>query len=103
TCSRASRPRSPICAPRCDPAARPTGPPLPVTPHPAKDTSMTSQTSTGPVGVGLIGAGTISAEYLTHLTSFPDLVVHLVGDLFPAAAAVREAVCRVPSTCPAGL
>ncbi|HLQ80156.1 MAG TPA: Gfo/Idh/MocA family oxidoreductase [Brachybacterium sp.] len=59
---------------------------------------MTSQTSTGPVGVGLIGAGTISAEYLTHLTSFPDLVVHIVGDLFPEAAAARAAEFRVPAS-----
>src|SRR5699024_4189903 len=72
--------------------------PLPVTPHPAKDTSMTSQTSTGPVAVRRIGAGTISAEYLIHLTSFPDLVVHIVGDLFPEAAAARAAAFRVPAS-----
>src|SRR5699024_6033999 len=58
---------------------------------------MTSQTSTGPVGVGLIGAGTISAEYLTHLTSFPDLVVHIVRDLFPEAAAAGAAALVVPA------
>ncbi|MFD7769218.1 Gfo/Idh/MocA family protein [Streptomyces sp. NPDC059787] len=34
-----------------------------------------------PVGVGLIGAGNISNEYLQSLTSFPDLQVHIVGDL----------------------
>src|SRR5699024_1172024 len=56
------------------------------------------EASTGPVGVGLIGAGTISAEYLTHLTSFPDLVVHIVGDLFPEAAAARAAEFRVPAS-----
>ena len=50
---------------------------------------MTSQTQAGPVGVGIIGAGTISAEYLTNLTSFPDVTVHIIGDLFPEAAAQR--------------
>src|SRR5690606_17496215 len=51
----------------------------------------------GPVGVGLIGAGIISAEYLTHLTSFPDVTVHIVGDLFPDAAAARAAEFGVPA------
>jgi len=50
---------------------------------------MTPQTQAGPVGVGIIGAGTISAEYLTNLTSFPDVTVHIIGDLFPEAAAKR--------------
>lgn len=45
--------------------------------------------SAGRVGVGVIGAGTISREYLTNLTAFPDLEVHAVGDLFPEAAAAR--------------
>ena len=56
------------------------------------------QQSTGPVGIGLIGAGTISAEYLTHLTSFPDVQVHIVGDLFPEAAAARAAEFGVPAS-----
>jgi len=55
------------------------------------------QQSAGPVGVGLIGAGTISTEYLTHLTSFPDVQVHIVGDLFPEAAAARAAEFGVPA------
>jgi predicted dehydrogenase len=45
----------------------------------------------GPVGVGVIGAGTISKEYLSNLTSFPDLALHAVGDLFPEAAKQRAA------------
>ena len=45
----------------------------------------------GPVGVGVIGAGVISKEYLRNLTSFPDLRVHAVGDLYPDAAAARAA------------
>ncbi|MDN5821745.1 MAG: Gfo/Idh/MocA family oxidoreductase, partial [Brachybacterium sp.] len=59
---------------------------------------MTSQTPTGPVGVGLIGAGTISAQYLTHLTSFPDLVVHIVGDLVPEAAEARAEEFDIPAS-----
>lgn len=46
-------------------------------------------TNRGPVGIGIIGAGVISKEYLTNLTSFPDVAVHVVADLFPEAAAAR--------------
>jgi predicted dehydrogenase len=35
----------------------------------------------GPVGVGVIGAGVISTQYLTNLTAFPDLRVLFVADL----------------------
>ena len=59
---------------------------------------MTPQSPTGPVGVGIIGAGTISAEYLRHLTSFPDVTVHIIGDLFPEAAAARAAEFGVPAS-----
>jgi predicted dehydrogenase len=45
--------------------------------------------TTGPVGVGIIGAGTISDTYLKNLTSFPDIVVHAVGDLLPEAARAK--------------
>jgi predicted dehydrogenase len=41
---------------------------------------------TGPVGIGLIGAGMISDTYLTNLTSFPDIRVHIVGDINPVRA-----------------
>ncbi|MEU6199623.1 Gfo/Idh/MocA family oxidoreductase [Streptomyces sp. NPDC047061] len=34
-----------------------------------------------PIGVGVIGAGNISDQYLTNLTRFPDLRVAVVGDL----------------------
>ncbi|GGN21610.1 Gfo/Idh/MocA family protein [Streptomyces fuscichromogenes] len=34
-----------------------------------------------PVGVGVIGAGNISDQYLTNLTGFPDIRVTVVGDL----------------------
>jgi predicted dehydrogenase len=35
----------------------------------------------GRVGVGLIGAGNISTQYLTNLTSFPDVEVRFIADL----------------------
>lgn len=35
----------------------------------------------GPVGIGVIGAGMISDTYLEHLTGFPDTHVVIVGDL----------------------
>ncbi|GAA4166938.1 Gfo/Idh/MocA family oxidoreductase [Gryllotalpicola daejeonensis] len=38
-------------------------------------------TGTGPVGVGVIGAGNISTQYLTNLTSFPDVEVRFVADI----------------------
>ncbi|MBT1003466.1 Gfo/Idh/MocA family oxidoreductase [Paenarthrobacter sp. DKR-5] len=46
---------------------------------------------TGPVGVGIIGAGVISKEYLKNLTSFPDVKVHVVADMFENVAAERAA------------
>ncbi|GAA0311384.1 Gfo/Idh/MocA family oxidoreductase [Kineococcus aurantiacus] len=49
----------------------------------------TSEHRTGPVGVGIIGAGVISGTYLENLTSFPDVQVHAIGDLFPEAAQAR--------------
>lgn len=51
---------------------------------------------TGSVGVGIIGAGVISKEYLDNLTSFPDLKVVAIGDLFEEAAAARAAEYGVP-------
>jgi predicted dehydrogenase len=35
----------------------------------------------GPVGVGFIGAGVISTEYLGNLTTFPDVEVRFIADL----------------------
>lgn len=35
----------------------------------------------GPVGVGVIGAGVISNQYLQNLTSFPDIDVRFVADI----------------------
>ncbi|HLS13554.1 MAG TPA: Gfo/Idh/MocA family oxidoreductase [Beutenbergiaceae bacterium] len=44
---------------------------------------------TGPLGVGVIGAGVISGAYLDNLTRFPDLKVLAIGDARPQAAADR--------------
>ena len=41
----------------------------------------------GPLGVGIIGAGTISGTYLENLTSFPDTEVVAIGDLFTGGRA----------------
>jgi predicted dehydrogenase len=49
----------------------------------------TPSTATGPVGVGVIGAGNISKQYLDNLTTFPDLKVHVIADLFEEAAEAR--------------
>lgn len=43
----------------------------------------------GPVGIGVIGAGTISEQYLDNLIGFPDVAVHSIGDMYPEAAAAR--------------
>lgn len=51
----------------------------------------------GPVGIGIIGAGVISGTYLENLTSFPDVQVHAIGDLFPAAAEARAKEHGVPA------
>jgi predicted dehydrogenase len=53
---------------------------------------------TGPVGVGVIGAGFISETYLRNLTSFPDIDVLSVGDLVPEAASAKAAEHLVPNS-----
>ena len=45
----------------------------------------------GPVGVGIIGAGVISDEYIANLTRFPDTRVVAIGDLRPDAARAKAA------------
>ncbi|MFF1573438.1 Gfo/Idh/MocA family protein [Leifsonia sp. NPDC058292] len=42
--------------------------------------------SAGRVGVGVIGAGVISTEYLKNLTTFPDLEVRFIADIDLARA-----------------
>jgi predicted dehydrogenase len=53
-------------------------------------------TRTGPVGVGIIGAGAISDQYLTNLTGFPDVSVRMVADIDVARAAAQAAAYGVP-------
>lgn len=48
-------------------------------------------TGTGPVGVGVIGAGVISTQYLQNLTSFPDLDVRFVADIDEPRARAQAA------------
>ena len=51
----------------------------------------TSGKRAGPVGVGVIGAGVISDQYLSNLTVFPDVVVRVIADIdLPRAAAQAE-------------
>lgn len=48
-------------------------------------------TGSGPVGVGVIGAGVISDQYLQNLTVFPDVTVLFVADLDVERAAAQAA------------
>jgi predicted dehydrogenase len=50
----------------------------------------------GPVGVGVIGAGNISKQYLDNLTVFPDLKVHVIADLYEDAAEARAKEYGIP-------
>jgi predicted dehydrogenase len=52
----------------------------------------------GPVGIAVVGAGVISQQYLTNLTSFPDTRVHVVADLLESAASARAAEFEVPAS-----
>ncbi|MFJ6678597.1 Gfo/Idh/MocA family protein [Microbacterium sp. NPDC091382] len=52
---------------------------------------------TGPVGVGIVGAGVISQTYLENLTSFPDVRVVAIGDLIPERAKAKAEEHGVPS------
>lgn len=52
---------------------------------------------TGPVGVGIVGAGVISQTYLENLTSFPDVKVVAIGDLIPERAKAKAEEHGVPS------
>ncbi|MGM7671740.1 Gfo/Idh/MocA family protein [Microbacterium sp. A93] len=53
--------------------------------------------ASGPVGVGIIGAGNISDQYLTHLSQFPDVTVLAVGDLLEDRAREQAAKYGVPN------
>ncbi len=49
-----------------------------------------------PVGVGIIGAGNISDQYLSNLTRFPDVRVLAIADLIEERAAEQAAKYGVP-------
>ncbi|TDW71716.1 putative dehydrogenase [Curtobacterium sp. PhB25] len=54
-------------------------------------TALDNSTRTGRVGVGVIGAGVISDQYLSNLTVFPDVEVRFIADIdLPRAAAQAE-------------
>jgi predicted dehydrogenase len=48
-------------------------------------------------GIGIVGAGAISAAYLENLTRFPDVSVVIVGDLVPANAERRAQEFQLPA------
>ena len=50
------------------------------------------------VGIGVIGVGVISDTYLENLTSFPDVEVLILGDLFPERAATQAERYGVPAS-----
>ncbi|THG28702.1 Gfo/Idh/MocA family protein [Naasia lichenicola] len=55
-------------------------------------------TASGSFGVGIIGAGNISDQYLQNLTTFPDLEVLAIGDLDEARAASQAEKYGVPNS-----
>ena len=60
--------------------------------------SSQSNTRTGPVGIGIIGAGVISKQYLDSLSTFPDVKVHVVADILQEVAAERAAEYGIQSS-----
>ena len=52
----------------------------------------------GPVGVGLVGTGMISDQYLTNLTGYPDIRVVVLGDLDTERAAAQAGKYGVPES-----
>lgn len=54
--------------------------------------------SAGPVGVGIIGAGVISTQYLENLTVFPDVEVRFIADLDLDRAAAQAEKFGVPAS-----
>lgn len=51
---------------------------------------------TGPVGVGIIGAGVISGTYIENLTSFADTKLLAISDLYPEIAEAKAAEYGIP-------
>jgi predicted dehydrogenase len=58
-------------------------------------------TRSGPVGVGVIGAGMISDQYLNNLTRYPDIRVVAVGDKDTVRAAAQATKFGVAHSGPA--
>jgi predicted dehydrogenase len=54
--------------------------------------------ASGAAGVGIIGAGNISTQYLENLTRFPDVEVRFVADLDHARAAAQAEAYGVPGS-----
>ncbi|KDA06879.1 oxidoreductase [Microbacterium sp. CH12i] len=52
--------------------------------------------ASGPVAVGIIGAGNISDQYLTHLSTFPDIELRAIGDQIEERAREQGAKYGVP-------
>ena len=50
----------------------------------------------GPFGVGVIGCGNISRQYLAHLTAFPDVAVVICADVDVGRAKAQAAAYGVP-------
>jgi predicted dehydrogenase len=50
------------------------------------------------LGVGIIGAGNISAQYLRAMRAFPVLDIRAIADMKPAVAAAKGAEFGVPAT-----
>jgi predicted dehydrogenase len=53
---------------------------------------------TGPVGVGIIGAGVISDQYLSNIVTFPDLKALFVADIDLERAAAQAAKYGIPGS-----
>jgi len=53
--------------------------------------------ASGPVGVGIIGAGNISDQYLSHLSSFPDIELRAIADQIEERAREQAAKYGVPN------
>lgn len=49
------------------------------------------------VGVGIVGAGNISTQYLTNLTTYPDVKVVAIDDLIPERALTQAEKFGVPT------
>lgn len=58
----------------------------------------TTTQRTGPVGVGVIGAGVISDQYLSNLTVFPDVEVRFIADIDLDRAAAQAGKWSVPGS-----